>query len=174
VTIAPSVAEAVQYAGGWLFDQVMDGWDVTVLTPDHADPRPLQILGARGSDLEYALTRFTRVACLRTIALRAELYRQDERIRQMVLDNAGDGHAEVRLWGEEWPAVTEPPAGTIRHRLSNAARAFKSHALLAAQSGVSGRPVGPAGPVGETEVFHRFRTAALGQQAGPPAVAMLS
>jgi hypothetical protein len=30
------MADAVRFAGGWLFDQAMEGWDVTVLTPDHA------------------------------------------------------------------------------------------------------------------------------------------
>jgi hypothetical protein len=45
--IASSLAEVVRYAGGWLFDQAMAGWDVAVLTADHADPRPLRILGAR-------------------------------------------------------------------------------------------------------------------------------
>ena len=45
--IAPSAAEAVQYAGGWLFDQAMAGWDVTVVTVDDGDPRPLDILGVR-------------------------------------------------------------------------------------------------------------------------------
>jgi hypothetical protein len=45
--IAPSAAEAVQYAGGWLFDQVMAGWDVTVITVEDDDPRPLDILGVR-------------------------------------------------------------------------------------------------------------------------------
>ncbi len=29
--IAPSVIDAVQFTGGWLFDRVMAGWDVTVL-----------------------------------------------------------------------------------------------------------------------------------------------
>jgi hypothetical protein len=30
--LAPCISEAVRSAGGWLFDQVMAGWDVTVLT----------------------------------------------------------------------------------------------------------------------------------------------
>src|ERR1700688_3322744 len=44
--LAPSVVEVVRSAGGWLFDRAMAGWNVTVITSDHSDSRPLQILGA--------------------------------------------------------------------------------------------------------------------------------
>ena len=54
--VAPSVADAVQFAGGWLFDHVMAGWDVTVAVSDPKDVRPLRILGANTVDLESALT----------------------------------------------------------------------------------------------------------------------
>src|ERR1700722_20510717 len=50
--IAPSAAEAVQYAGGWLFDQVMAGWDVTVIAAEDDDPRPLDILGVGARTLQ--------------------------------------------------------------------------------------------------------------------------
>src|SRR5271163_4270691 len=72
--IAPSAAEAVQYAGGWLFDQVMAGWDVTVITADDGDPRPLDILGvrARGFDAVFAAPVLGR--SLRAIALSTDLY----------------------------------------------------------------------------------------------------
>ena len=45
---APSVVEVVRFAGGWLFDQVIAGWDVMVLTAEPGDDRPLQILGDLG------------------------------------------------------------------------------------------------------------------------------
>src|ERR1700722_8350135 len=50
--IAPSAAEAVQYAGGWLFDQAMAGWDVTVIAAEAGDPRPLDILGVGARTLQ--------------------------------------------------------------------------------------------------------------------------
>ena len=53
--VAPSVAEAVRAAGGWMFDRVMAGWDVRVLVSAGHDDRALQILGADGADLESAL-----------------------------------------------------------------------------------------------------------------------
>ena len=53
--VAPTVLDAVQFAGGWIFDRVMAGWDVTVLIADGADVRPLEILGAVPRDLESVL-----------------------------------------------------------------------------------------------------------------------
>ena len=50
--VAADVADVVKFAGGWLFDRAMAGWDVTVLVADHPDERPLQILGAQIVDLE--------------------------------------------------------------------------------------------------------------------------
>ncbi len=38
--VAPSVAEAVRHAGGWIFDRVMAGWDVNVLLAQPGDTRP--------------------------------------------------------------------------------------------------------------------------------------
>jgi hypothetical protein len=129
--IAPSVVEAVRFAGGWLFDQVMAGWDVTVLTSGDADARPAQILGARVADLEMVLARRVRGSCLQGIALRADLYGSDARVRRMV-DEAQEGLAEIRLWGEGGPSELNGGAGPVRYQLSVAARAFKAQALAAA------------------------------------------
>jgi len=144
--IAPSVVEAVRFAGGWLFDQVMAGWDVTVLTAGEADARPAQILGARVADLEAILARRVRGSCLQGIVVRAELYASDARVRRMV-DEARESLAEVRLWGEGWPAELDGAAGPVRYQLSVAARAFKAQALAAAAI--------PADPAQNTEEFRR-------------------
>src|SRR5258708_15035725 len=53
--VAADVADVVRFAGGWLFDRAMAGWDVTVIVADHSHERPLQILGAQIVDLEHAL-----------------------------------------------------------------------------------------------------------------------
>jgi hypothetical protein len=164
VTIGPCVAEVVRFTGGWLFDQVMAGWDVTVLTTEHPDCRPLQILGVRSADLESSLARMVKVPCLQIIALRADLYDQDERVRRLVLDTADDSHADVRLWGDQWPAALDDTVGPVQHRLSVAARAFKAQALAAtAAPAATATPAGVAGPAGaeaaEAEVFRRFRAA---------------
>ena len=125
------MVEAVRFAGGWLFDQVMAGWDVTVLTAGEADARPAQILGARVADLEMVLARRVRGSCLQGIAVRADLYGSDARVRRMV-DEARESLAEVRLWGQEWPAELDGAADPVRYQLSVAARAFKAQALAAA------------------------------------------
>lgn len=146
VAIAPCIDEVVQFAGGWLFDQVMAGWDVTVLTADHADSRPLHILGARAADLEAALARPVWGPCLQAIAVRADMYGSDARVRRMV-EILGEGQAEVRLWGDGRPQDLDGTAGPVRHRLSAAARAFKAQALAAAALPMDPREV--------TEVFRR-------------------
>jgi hypothetical protein len=141
------MADVVRFAGGWLFDQVMAGWDVTVLTTDHTDSRPLRILGARTTDLEPVLARAVGGSCLQAIAVRADLCDSDARVRRMVLEALDGGQADVRLWGDGWPEGFDSAAGPVGHRLSVAARAFKAQALAAATV--------PADPGEITEVFRR-------------------
>jgi hypothetical protein len=144
--IAPSVAEVVRSAGGWLFDQRMAGWDVNVLTTDHNDLRPLRILGARAHDLDTVLASpIVLGPCLRSIAASADLYDSDERVRQMVQNALEAGVAELRLWGDTQRARLLPLAGLVRHRPSIAACAFKVQALVAA--GI------PAAAAADVEVF---------------------
>jgi hypothetical protein len=144
--IAPSAAEAVQYAGGWLFDQVMAGWEVTVVTVEAGDPRPLDILGVRARNFDAVFAAPLLRPCLRAIALRADLY-DDERVRRLVLAAAEAGRPEIRLWGDRWPADFDGSGDPVSHRLSLAARAFKAQALAAADL--------PGAPAAETEVFRR-------------------
>jgi hypothetical protein len=143
--VAPSLVEVVRLTGGWLFDQVMAGWDVWVLTADHTDARPLRILGARAVDLDCALSYPVRGPRPEAIAVHADLYRSDPRVRQMVLEALKEGLADVRLWGDRRPAGLDGGAGSVRHRLSVAARAFKAQALAAAAA--------PIDPGEVTEVF---------------------
>ncbi len=130
--IAPGLAELVPYAGGWLFDQAMAGWDVTVLTAGQADPRPLRILGARGYDLETVLAVPLAGRCLQAIAVQANQYRSDARVRRMVYHALDQSLAEVRLWGDDWPEDLDGGTRPVRHQLSMAARAFTAQALAAA------------------------------------------
>ena len=145
--IAPSAAEAVRSAGGWLFDQVMAGWEVTVVTAETGNPRPLDILGVRARGLDAIVAAPALGPCPRTIALRADLYHDDERVRRLVRAAAEAGRAEIRLWGGGWPAEFDGGGTVVSHRLSLAARAFKAQALAAAH--LLGEPAT------ETEVFRR-------------------
>jgi hypothetical protein len=130
--VAPSVTEAVRFAGGWLFDRVMAGWDVTVLVADSSDDRPLQILGVESRDLEYALASWTRRPRPQSLAVAADLFDRDSRVRLGVLKALDHGSTEVTLWGETWPAELNKSIDSVQHRLSAAARAFKAQALAAA------------------------------------------
>jgi len=136
----------VRAAGGWLFDTAMTGWDVQVLAGDPRDGRALRILGARAADLEAALTSPVYGPRPHALAVDAELYDSDRRVRWLVRNSLDDGLTEVRLWGLRWQADSDDEIGSMRHRLSAAARAFKARALEAADA--------PADPVGGTEVFH--------------------
>lgn len=130
---APCMADVVRCAGGWLFDVVMAGWEALVLTADGADARPLRILGARPLDLETDLAMSVRLPGPNAIAADARLCESDERVRQVVLSAVDSGSAEVRIWGDHWPAALDDELGVPRqHRLSVAAQAFKVQALAAA------------------------------------------
>jgi hypothetical protein len=155
--VASSVVDVVKFAGGWLFDRAMAGWDVTVLLLDHAadqpDDRPLQILGAQTVDLEDALAAIGSGVEARprpqALAAAADLFGCDPRVRQGVLQALDHGATEVTLWGETWPAELDESVGQVQHRLSMAAQTFKAEALAAALS------VGcaPQSWIGHTETF---------------------
>jgi hypothetical protein len=147
LVISPTVAEAVQHSGGWLFDQVMEGRDVAVLTADRADPRPLQILGAPAYALDAALGELRQGPCLQDIVIQAALYQDDPRVRRMARQTLDVGLTGVLLWGVDVPAGPGFGVGMVMHQLGKAAQAFKAHALAAAGA--------PAGPVSDAEVFRR-------------------
>jgi hypothetical protein len=148
--IAPTAAEAISRAGGWLFDQALAGWDVTVITAEQADSRALRILGVRDHTLESVMSYNADGSCLSAIALSAAMFTSHEQVRDMVLTAVETGLPELRLWGE----ASDADAGQVAHRLSAAARAFKAQALMAAA--VHGES--PA----ETEVFRRGAWRGLG------------
>lgn len=144
--VAPTVLDAVAFAGGWIYDRVMAGWDVTVLIPADDDVRPLEILGAQVSDLETVLAAWEDRPHPQTVAVAAELFASDSRVHQHVLNALEQGATEVTLWGERLPAELDDSVDSVEHHLSAAARAFKMQALGAAT-------VPAAAAVGHTETF---------------------
>jgi hypothetical protein len=145
--VARSVPEVVKFAGGWLVDRVMAGWDVTVLIDGDEDLRPLEILGVETQDLESALQMWSDRPHPQTVAVAAELFSADARIRQGVLNALDHGLTEVTLWGEHCPEELDDTVGSVHHQLSAAARAFKTQALAAIEP--------PVGFVGNAESFRR-------------------
>jgi hypothetical protein len=131
--VAPSVLDAVMFAGGWVCDRVMAGWDVTVLIAGDDDARPLEILGAEVRDLESVLASWEDRPHPQTVAIAADLFDSDSRVRQHVLNALDQGATEVTLWGDRLPAELDDSVDSVQHRLSAAARAFKAQALAAAR-----------------------------------------
>ncbi|MDT5126764.1 MAG: hypothetical protein QOH54_2408 [Mycobacterium sp.] len=133
IVMAPSGADVVQFAGGWLFDRRMAGWDVDVLVPDQDAARSLQILGARSFDLHAGLASVVRgPERAAALAVAADLLAIDERIHGEVLEAVRSGLTEVALWGASRPAKIGGRLDSTQYRLSAAARAYKGHALAAA------------------------------------------
>lgn len=131
--VALTTEDVVRSAGGWLYDSARAGWDVNVLVADGGDPRPLTILGATALDLdESLLSMVQRASRGEALAVSADLLDADARVRGEVLRVLKRGLTEVTVWGTRWPAELGRQADSVQHRVSAAARAFKSHALVAA------------------------------------------
>jgi len=62
----------------------------------------------------------------------ANLFRDDPRVRQGVLEAIDKGSTNVMIWGDSWTTDSEGPVTSVEHRLSIAARALKKEALAAA------------------------------------------
>lgn len=127
---ACDVVDVVRHAGGWLYDRVMAGWDVTVLVDGTFDDMPLRILGVRSErpapdDDPAAPPR------ARALAISATAMETNPRLHDEVLRELKRGFAEVTMWGE---LTTTGLARVERadHQLSAAACAFKTYALRAA------------------------------------------
>jgi hypothetical protein len=131
--IASTTGDVVRSVGGWLCDRAKAGWDVNVVVDDGGDPRPFTILGATTFDLDEGFLSMVRNASRAgALAVSADLLGADPRVRDEVVRVLKRGLTEVTVWGERWPAELRHQTDPVRHRVSSAARAFKSHALVAA------------------------------------------
>ncbi|MFF0490073.1 hypothetical protein ACFYTQ_13735 [Nocardia sp. NPDC004068] len=158
--VATSVADAVEHAGGWLFDRAAAGWEVSVLVPEPDDDRPLRILGAEVLDLRAVLDTGGVDRRPHAIAVAAELIDWDARMADGLRRALDDGGIQVVGWGANWPAVPEYRVDPVLHHLSAAAQVFKAQALAAA--GVRAAATGPT------------ETLCSGMAWWPPVVADLS
>ena len=143
--VSPTVLDAVRFAGGWVYDRVMAGWDVTVLVDSDEDVRPLEILGAEAANLESVLACWEGRPHPQTVAVAADLFDRDDRVRQGVLGALAQGATEVTLWGSRLPSELDSSVDSVEHRLSAAAQAFKAQALAAVGAATE--------PVQQTETF---------------------
>jgi hypothetical protein len=123
--VATDATELVRSAGGYLFDHSFAGWDVDVtLLDERQNITPLRVLGVRANEPA------------------SEAFRLDPPVRILLIDPV-----VVEIKDIDWAArrcdadilLTDGPppiGGATRqtHRLSSAARVFKTHALIAAGS----------------------------------------
>ncbi len=137
--VASSTADVVASAGGWLYDRVMAGWEVTVQLPHGCDSRALRILGVRTLDSDEGAD--PAGARSHSLAVSAEAFTADARVREKVREAMGDRLTEVALWGDGWPLAVDRAMTRTQHVLSMAARRFKGYAL--AEAGIG---CGPADP----------------------------
>jgi hypothetical protein len=128
--VESSAVDVVQSAGGWLYDRAMAGWEVTVLLPRGCDTRSLRILGVRAADLDPEVAGLG--AGLTSLAVSAQAFSADARVRAAVLESLDNRLIEVALWGEGWPLGVNRATTRVHHLLSGAARMFKGYALAAA------------------------------------------
>lgn len=127
--VATGAADVVESAGGWLYDRVMAGWEVSVRLPQSCDTRALRILGVAVSECRSGWCE-TEIAD-RSRAVSAAAFRADPRVRDRVLASLDGRLTEVALGGDEWPPNVDRAMSRAQHVLSAAARTFKGHALAA-------------------------------------------
>ncbi len=130
--VASSPTDVVCSIGGWLYDRVRAGWEVSVLLPQRCDSRPLHILGTQASELDAQIPAASTGCAARGLAVSADMFASDLRVRQQVLKALDRWMTEVTLWHDDWPLTVGHRTTTVQHVLSGAARAFKRHALAAA------------------------------------------
>jgi hypothetical protein len=130
VVFGPNTGQIVRYSGGWLFDRMMAGWDVTAVVADHPDTRALEILGATVVDLEAAMSAPVRGPLPQLVAIDMSLCESDRRIRDGVRSMRQRRAVDLWLWGEN-DNDSDPGLSIVQHRLSLAAKAFKARALAA-------------------------------------------
>ncbi|WNG83436.1 hypothetical protein C6A86_007180 [Mycobacterium sp. ITM-2016-00316] len=150
--VAANVAEAVDAAGGLIFDRAHGGWTVRVFVlDDDLDHRALRILGARS--FRYHWTNPVAPSKRHTaLALSSAAMAQHDDIYHDTLTRLHRGCTEVTLWGDP-PTELQQHLLPMQHRLTPAATAFKT----AAWAACSTRPAAKH----HTERFHGSGTLCL-------------
>lgn len=124
--VATNIADVVTSIGGLIVDRAMAGWDVTVALDGHRrgaiDDRPIRILGASVA---------TAPSGPHVLAVATDVFVANEPVRRLAVAARSGNTADVLLWRRRHPPNLNCRFVPVRHRLSAAAQAFKSHALAA-------------------------------------------
>ena len=128
LVLAVDIADIVTGAGGLICDSVRAGLDVKVCLEAIGDEQALRIMGVRACELP---DRFEfESEWPDAVYFAAALHERHQGVRRLVAGATRRRRADVGVWGGMWPLDRETGVG-IEHRLSTAARAFKSHAMQA-------------------------------------------
>lgn len=140
--LSVDIADAVESAGGWLFDRARSGWAVTVFLDNRdADPRPLEILGVKLSTFECLPDLAVDDRRPHAVAASCDLMQRDKSVRAEIFKALKRPARRVILWGNPLPDMGYR-FNAYRHTSSPAAEAFKAHSLRAiGRDGPSSPPI---------------------------------
>lgn len=127
--LAQSASDAVQCAGGIIFDRAAGGWEVTVYTPGDSCFLALDILGAKSGDCESLLGQDASLPTVLIVC--SGFHTADRRVQACVEAAAATGTVEVLFSGTSPPSDAAHREG-FSYSLGGAARAFKKCAVQAA------------------------------------------
>ena len=146
IVLVDSVADVVRETGGWLCDRVWAGWDVTAWVPADCDTTPLRILGVTATALGDGRDDLWPGRRPTALAIGSDMSWLPHRIGAKIDALMHNPRTEVTVWGERRSAP-DNRLHDVQHRLSTAAIAFKTQAMLAASL---------AGTCGSTETFRNY------------------
>ncbi|MFZ0904115.1 MAG: hypothetical protein WAN71_09605 [Mycobacterium sp.] len=130
--VAHDVGELVDFAGGWMCDRALAGWDLSVALPEPYDLRPLQIIGVTTLLSHQRFAAINDGDTTTSIAVTPGIVENNDHIRGVVLRALDQPAIEVTFWGPSIPSDLHGQLARRQYRLSGAARAFKAQALAAA------------------------------------------
>lgn len=130
LVLANDGADAVEAAGGLLFDRASAGWIVDVRTALPVEDTAFRILGVPVGTLADAAEAIEEWPD--ALVVSGKLHSQDAAVRDLFRKATSHTGTEVAMWGGRWPRDLGRGVVRVQHRLSLAAVAFKSHAMTAA------------------------------------------
>lgn len=129
--IGTTAAVVVQSLGGWICDKVWEGCSVRVSVQRQGDATALRILGV-GRLYSYRPDELMhQLPSLDGLAVTAELVDGDAEMAQVLRTILDLNHFGLTVWGQDAPALLHADWQPGEYRPSNAARAFKAHAVTA-------------------------------------------
>lgn len=129
--VTDDVGEAVSAAGGWMIDRVRAGWRIEAVVPPYCDAKPLEILGVSATHLDTGSDPSWFTSRPAALAVGIGVLAPANPIRTQVQALMRDPGIEITIWGDgEFTSGRNFEA--VRYQLSQAAQAFKAHAMRAA------------------------------------------